>query len=614
MSTLSALAPTLSTRVQNLQSEISSVQTELASGLRTLNPGERGVVTRLSAQVAGYNTVQNNIAFGQNIVGVAQTGLTSIASIIQQMRGLATQASSAGLSVDDLTSLNTTFQSLKTQVSNIANSATVNGSNLLKPLILTSQSQSDTYLYINILGSSQGVKSYKVGANGTLSLANSVDIPGSASITVNPAGTYLYAGSGYNGNTISEFSIGIDGTLTPLSPPSVTAGLYPYVVTINPAGTYAYVNNVRDGTIGMYSIGNDGVLSLLSTPTIATNYPQYPLAITPDGKYAYSPNYMARSISMYSIGNDGVLVPLSTPTIATSTLPATITINPAGTYAYVKDNSGGNNLLTFSIGSNGVLTQVDSNIINGMLKITINPAGTLAYISKYIGGVGTIEIYSIGNNGSLTASGLPTVTTGAGSNPNLIINPSGTNAYAMSSLDSKIYMYSIGSDGSLVPSDPASLGVQNGSPGSFSPAFVVKEYPPIQSNASSSIQVQTSISGEGGTTIQGQPADATSLGIDTLNILNVTNGKAAIQALVAALNSVSNKQSALSAYSVGLVAVKDSASSLAIGLQGTIDSIQNIDATALQAKLQSLNNQQSIDYYLVSQMNSASAALLSIFR
>jgi hypothetical protein len=49
-------------------------------------------------------------------------------------------------------------------------------------------------------------------------------------------------------------------------------------------------------------------------------------------------------------------------------------------------------------------------------------------------------------------------------------------------------------------------------------------------------------------------------------------------------------------------------------LQSTIDSIQNIDQSSAQAQLQQLNNQQSIDYYLVSQMNTAAAAALTIFR
>jgi hypothetical protein len=53
---------------------------------------------------------------------------------------------------------------------------------------------------------------------------------------------------------------------------------------------------------------------------------------------------------------------------------------------------------------------------------------------------------------------------------------------------------------------------------------------------------------------------------------------------------------------------------LQTGLSNTVAQIENIDATAMQARLQQLNNQQSIDYYLVSQMNTASAAVLAIFR
>jgi hypothetical protein len=49
-------------------------------------------------------------------------------------------------------------------------------------------------------------------------------------------------------------------------------------------------------------------------------------------------------------------------------------------------------------------------------------------------------------------------------------------------------------------------------------------------------------------------------------------------------------------------------------LQSTINSLQAVDQTALQAQLQQLNNQQSVDYYLVSQMNTAAQAVLNIFR
>jgi flagellin-like hook-associated protein FlgL len=93
-----------------------------------------------------------------------------------------------------------------------------------------------------------------------------------------------------------------------------------------------------------------------------------------------------------------------------------------------------------------------------------------------------------------------------------------------------------------------------------------------------------------------------------------TNANKAIAALTAALTSISTDQANLSAASTGFAAQLTSAKSLQTGLQNTVGVIQNIDATAMQAKLQQLNNQQSIDYYLVSQMNTEAAAILSIFR
>ena len=92
------------------------------------------------------------------------------------------------------------------------------------------------------------------------------------------------------------------------------------------------------------------------------------------------------------------------------------------------------------------------------------------------------------------------------------------------------------------------------------------------------------------------------------------NAKAAVASLTTQLQTVSTGQSTLSASATGLTAQASANTALKTGLTNTVNSIQNIDATAMQAKLQQLNNQQSIDYYLVSQMNTEAAAILSIFR
>jgi flagellin len=128
------------------------------------------------------------------------------------------------------------------------------------------------------------------------------------------------------------------------------------------------------------------------------------------------------------------------------------------------------------------------------------------------------------------------------------------------------------------------------------------------------LNVQTGITASDTTTVQGQPANSTSLGIGGLDISSLAGAKSALSAISNAINSVAAKQSNLSASSVGLQAQSSAAASLSSNLQNTINSIRGVDQAALQAKLQQLINQQSIAYYLESQMNTEASAALTIFR
>ena len=132
MSALNALSSTLSTGVNNVQAQIKDVQTQLATGKKNLDPGQLGTVTRLSSQVTGYNSAADNIAQAQSAISVAQTGLSSINDLMTQMIDLANKASNASLSDADRSKLNTTFQSLATQITSITDNTEMNGVNLIK--------------------------------------------------------------------------------------------------------------------------------------------------------------------------------------------------------------------------------------------------------------------------------------------------------------------------------------------------------------------------------------------------------------------------------------------------------------------------------------------------
>jgi flagellin-like hook-associated protein FlgL len=130
-SLINSLAPTLVSSINAVQKGIVDTQTQLASGTKNLNAAEVGIVTRLSAQAAGYKSVTQNITAGINVINVAGTALNSISTILSQAKDIATQAANAGLTSGDRTALDTTFQQLLLQVTSLIANAGVNGENVL---------------------------------------------------------------------------------------------------------------------------------------------------------------------------------------------------------------------------------------------------------------------------------------------------------------------------------------------------------------------------------------------------------------------------------------------------------------------------------------------------
>ena len=94
----------------------------------------------------------------------------------------------------------------------------------------------------------------------------------------------------------------------------------------------------------------------------------------------------------------------------------------------------------------------------------------------------------------------------------------------------------------------------------------------------------------------------------------VANANTALSTVNDAIGLIGIAQSTLSASQTGLNAALGVTSGLISNYQSSLDSIQKVDATALQSQLQELNNQQSIDYYLITQLNQQSAAKLVVFR
>jgi len=201
MSALTPLNSTLSSNVNNVQSQIKDVQTQLATGVKTLNSGELGTVTRLSSQVTGYQAAAANITQAQSAISVAQTGLASINDLVTQMIDLANKASNASLQDADRQKLQSTFDSLASQITKIASSSDLNGINVLK-------SAAADQTYQTGIASSDTMKVHAVASDAaTLNIASA-----GATVTAGamPAGTATSSAAGtLSIATASDASIAI---------------------------------------------------------------------------------------------------------------------------------------------------------------------------------------------------------------------------------------------------------------------------------------------------------------------------------------------------------------------------------------------------------------------
>jgi flagellin len=136
----------------------------------------------------------------------------------------------------------------------------------------------------------------------------------------------------------------------------------------------------------------------------------------------------------------------------------------------------------------------------------------------------------------------------------------------------------------------------------------------LLSTAVTQLAIQTGLTASDTTSINTVNSDISSLAISTLAIGTATGAAAAITALAAALASVSTNQSSVAADQMALATMDETGASISQNLQNTIDTIQKPDAAALQMQLQNANNQQSMNYYLINQMNQEASAVLTIFR
>ncbi len=173
------------------------------------------------------------------------------------------------------------------------------------------------------------VDSFAVGPFGRLTAApgSPYDAPvagpfGSAFRPTDAAQLFVSdAHGGPNNGVISAYSVGADGTLSPIgSSPYADNQTAPCWVDISPDGQYLFTVNTASASVSRFAIAADGSLSLLgSTPiTGGASLKSVDIRVAPDGRNAYVVDSGTDQVSAFAVSG-GDLTELTSSPIA---LPA----------------------------------------------------------------------------------------------------------------------------------------------------------------------------------------------------------------------------------------------------------------------------------------------------
>jgi 6-phosphogluconolactonase len=157
---------------------------------------------------------------------------------------------------------------------------------------------------------------FPVQADGTLApiVVNHDANPGAFSLTFAPNGAAVVSETGPAGgndaSTISSYSVLANGTVSLISSAVPTLGNANCWNVVTPNGEWVYVSNAGSSTVSGFTIGANGTLTPIGATVVGTNpsgSTNLDLAVSADGKFLYTLNSGSGTIGIFTIQSDGSL-------------------------------------------------------------------------------------------------------------------------------------------------------------------------------------------------------------------------------------------------------------------------------------------------------------------
>jgi 6-phosphogluconolactonase len=157
---------------------------------------------------------------------------------------------------------------------------------------------------------------FHIQIDGTLGpiVVNPSGGPGAFAVSFAPNGAALVSETGptggHNASALSSYAVQPNGTLTAISQSVPTLGAATCWQAVTPDGRWVYTDNTGTSTISGFSIGKNGALTPLSGTIVATlpaGSTNLDLAVSANSKFLYTLDSGTGTVSIFRINEDGTL-------------------------------------------------------------------------------------------------------------------------------------------------------------------------------------------------------------------------------------------------------------------------------------------------------------------
>ena len=292
-------------------------------------------------------------------------------------------------------------------------------------------------------------------------------------LAFSPDGQTLYVsnqgGLGVGGaGFVMQLRVGANGSLTQLTPPTLPSGSASTAIVAAPGEPFVYVTSFLDTRIFQFGASANGTLSALSPASVSAGgrfgagESPNDIAITPAGTFVYTANG-DNSVSQLRVNADNTLTLITQDRLTGPTHANGITVHPNGQFVYAVGSqaAAGEAILAYRIGTDGRLTEIGRAGTGSLIRVRVDRSGQFLYatetpISTATGGA--VHQFRINTNGTLTALSPATVATpnawGLAQHPTLpvLYVTNGGNTFAGTQTVSQ---FRINANGTLAPLSPA---------------------------------------------------------------------------------------------------------------------------------------------------------------